>query len=105
MPEARKIPDIAAIMFGENNTAICWIMMPRKDMQGRFEVISRDEEGPFLVDESGKTLRVGSFDPDAFDEALGQRSFYVHLLDEKGSFVAEYGVTPIRPEPANAYGA
>lgn len=97
--------DIAAIVFGENDTAVCWVQMPRTEMETRFETISRDEDGPFLVDASGRTLRIGRFDPEAFDQALEQRSFYVHLLDEAGVFVEEYGITPVRPEPATAYGA
>jgi len=103
----RKAPalDIAALIFGENDTAICWVQMPEEEAKARFDTISRDEEGPYLADSSGRHLRIGNFDAAAFDEALGSREFFIYALDEEGMVVDQYGIDAVRPAPANAYGA
>lgn len=96
--------DVAALFLGEQNTAICFVQVPTDAME-RFEGIGRDDEGPFLVNAAGGSVRIGLIDQDSFDEALGYRNFRLHLIDETGLFVEEYDIAAIRPEAAATYGA
>lgn len=101
---SKGIADIAALVLGEQNYAICVVQMPAADME-RYESIGKDDDGPFLVAAEGGSIRLTGIDPETLDEALGCRDFRLHLLDETGLFVGDYEIAAIKPEQAPAYGA
>lgn len=96
--------DVAMLITNERDTATCVVQMPT-DAMAKFESIGQDEDGPYLIDEVGNTVRIGTIDRDEFEQALSLMNVRLHLLDETGLSVAEYDVFPIVPENTNSFGA